>query len=355
MDVILKHTHNHLVNVADALRFRPVSESTREKYYDLFQQGHSPSSAHLEYETHLTYMDDHKLLADRNVNPKVSDVYNLFNKWRKSNLGVRSRTGKQLFTELEQRVNAYNDAHRHIGGKAIVQRFCKGSKAKVDCDVEQPLILAICTPLMSRVHQHIYQSKELVFVDASSSFEDYNNPLFVMSTSSAAGGLPLGIVVTSAESTDVIRTGMTALKELFPELAFYGNGYPANIIIDDSSAERKGLKQTWPSSTIFMCTFHFLQSMWRWLLCSRNGINKDERQYLMNSVRKLVYANKETELNAEYQQFTNNTAVKQYPNFVAHMEGYWKRRKEWSICFRTGGDESMRGINTNNYAESGIN
>ena len=41
--VTLKHTHNHLVDVADALRFRPVSESTKEKYYDLFRQGHSPS------------------------------------------------------------------------------------------------------------------------------------------------------------------------------------------------------------------------------------------------------------------------------------------------------------------------
>ena len=35
VDVTLKHTHNHLVDVADALRFRPVAESTKEKYYDL--------------------------------------------------------------------------------------------------------------------------------------------------------------------------------------------------------------------------------------------------------------------------------------------------------------------------------
>ena len=47
-------------------------------------------------------------------------------------------------------------------------------------------------------------SKELVFGDASSPFEDIIIHFFVMSTSSAAGGLPLGIVVTSAESTDVI-------------------------------------------------------------------------------------------------------------------------------------------------------
>ena len=45
----------------------------------------------------------------------------------------------------------------------------------------------------------------------------HNNPLFVMSTSSAAVGLPLGIVVTSAESADVIHKGMTTLNDLFPK------------------------------------------------------------------------------------------------------------------------------------------
>ena len=66
-------------------------------------KGHSPSSAHLEYVTNLMYQHDPQLLADRNINPKISDVYNLFNKWRKNNLGVR--TGKELFAELEERIN----------------------------------------------------------------------------------------------------------------------------------------------------------------------------------------------------------------------------------------------------------
>ena len=52
-----------------------------------------------------------------------------------------------------------------------------------------------------------------------------------MSTSSAAGGLPLGIVAVSAESADVIHKGMTALKELFQNAAFCGSGCPANIIL----------------------------------------------------------------------------------------------------------------------------
>ena len=86
-----------------------------------------------------------------------------------------------------------------------------------------------------------------------------------MSTSSAAGGLPLGIVFTSAESANVIHKGMIAPEGLFPKTAFYDNGYPANIIIDDSLSERVRLRQTWPNSNIFLCTFRFLQSMRRYI------------------------------------------------------------------------------------------
>ena len=142
------------------------------------------------------------------------------------------------------------------------------------------------------------------------------------------------------------------LQELFPKSAFYGTGSPANIMIDDSSAERDGLHRTWLNSNIFMCTFHFLQSIWRWLLSSKHGVYVNERQYLMNFVRKLVYAKTESELKAEYSNFEKDSTVKKYKNFISHMQGYWERRREWAICFRTA--TTMRGINTNNYAESGI-
>ena len=65
--------------------------------------------------------------------------------------------------------------------------------------------------------------------------------MFVLSTSSAAGGLPLGVVVTSGESSSIVYQAMCALKRLFPE-PFYGEGSPENVITDDSSAEREGLK-----------------------------------------------------------------------------------------------------------------
>ena len=99
----------------------PLLRTPRLKYYDLFKQGHSPSSAHLEYETNLMFLDNPHLIADRNINPKISD---LFNKWRKTNFGG---TGKQLFTDLEKRIHTYNDLHWESGGRAVVHIFCKDS------------------------------------------------------------------------------------------------------------------------------------------------------------------------------------------------------------------------------------
>ena len=96
------------------------------------------------------------------------------------------------------------------------------------------MILAIC--------KHIQQAKELAFID-SSSFEDFNNPMFVLSTSSSAGGLPLEIVITSGESAYIIHKAMNVLSTLFPEEAFYGQGTPANVITDDSAAEGMGFEE----------------------------------------------------------------------------------------------------------------
>ena len=258
------------------------------------------------------------------------------------------RTGKELFTELEKRVNIYNEKNKDLNGKASVQFFCKTDGSEDD----QPLVLAICTPLMSRVHKHIQQSGELVFIDSSSSFDDYNNPMFVVSTSSAAGGLPLGVVVTSGESSSIINSAMTHLQSLFPKGSFYDKGSPDNIITDDAQGERDGLRRTWPNATLYLCVFHFLQSMWRWLLHSNNKINIQHRQLLMQLLRNMVYAKTEGMLNIMYELLKNDPISRLYGNFIKHVETYWERRHEWAICFRD--CTRTRGINTNNYAEAGI-
>lgn len=45
--------HDHPLTSAHALSFRPVSDETKQKYYKLFQSGHSAVSARHYYETTL--------------------------------------------------------------------------------------------------------------------------------------------------------------------------------------------------------------------------------------------------------------------------------------------------------------
>lgn len=199
------------------------------------------------------------------------------------------------------------------------------------------------------------QSGELVFIDSSASFDDFNNPVFILSTASPAGGLPLGIVITSGESAATIRDGLLKLQSILSSKSFAGEGSisgPKTIMTDDSAAERDGIQKVWPQSQLYLCIFHLLQSVWRWLLSSKNSINADDRQYLMKLFRKVVYGENEEKFEKLYMCLINDEIVLKYSNFIKYISTYYARKKEWGICFRN--KLLARGNYTNNYSEAGI-
>ena len=75
MIVRLNISHNHLLESADALRHRDIAEHIKQKFRELFQSSHSPTSA---LETHKHDMqNEHKdqyvyVSADRAIVPDVS-------------------------------------------------------------------------------------------------------------------------------------------------------------------------------------------------------------------------------------------------------------------------------------------
>ena len=172
----ISFTHNHPLESAHVLSFRPISAEIRQTIFKYFSKGHTASSAHHWHETKLLldHEEDQSILADREINPTKPDFYHLYDEWRKKELGPDQ--GKPLFDQLEVEIAAYNNANSDSGGKAAIQIF-KGlpnTSSESDSEVEtsappkpkrikkvqreQPMILAICTPLMSRVHQHVRQA-----------------------------------------------------------------------------------------------------------------------------------------------------------------------------------------------------
>ena len=131
-------------------------------------------------------------LSDRRYNPRKSDVYRLQKKWLQNIIRPERRDG--MLEELEKRIEGYNSENKDRGGKAALQRFEAGmGKGKTS---DTPLALPICTPIMARVHSMMQQSAEKVFCDSTEGLHRYNNPLLLLSTSTQAGGVPLGFVVT---------------------------------------------------------------------------------------------------------------------------------------------------------------
>ena len=365
--------HNHPVQAAHTLSFRDVSKETKKELSDLFEIGHNASSARHAHEQKLLYeadTDTQVILADRAQNPNLQDVCRLYDRWRIGNYG--DYNGQGLFEKLQQTVDTYNHNQNKINrGQAILQCYDTGEveSSNISDNEEDtpppkkkkkikstPMILALCTPIMRRAHQYVQQSRDVVFLDATSSFDRHNSSIFLLSTVTPAGAVPLGVFVTSDEQKETIIEGLKCLSSILPQNAFFGEGPqkgPSLVMIDDSSTERDALTAVWKSSTPLLCTFHFLQRRWTWLHDSKNGVRiKEHRIALIKEVKKLVYAEKEHQLEDLYSKMKQSEIAKCYQQFLSHMESLWLRRKQWAHCYRK--RLLLRGNHTNNYSEAGI-
>ena len=144
---------------------------------------------------------------------------------------------------------------------------------------------------------------------------------------------------------------------MLPPCAFFGNGSsvgPQIFMIDDSISERLAIEKAWPSATILLCTFHFLQRRWTWLHDGKNGVTAhSDRLVLIKKLQNLVYASNEEFLTRYYNELHEKTPVStKYPSFLQHIRSLWEKRHAWAHCYRT--SMPIRGNNTNNYAEAGI-
>ena len=343
----------------------------QRRNFELFRKGHTAASAHHWHETKL-YLDggeNQVLLADRAVNPTRSDISRLYSEWQKKELG--DDNGKGMFDQLQAEVDAYNDTCSKLGGKAKLQCY-QGAEVSESDDSElendhppkkkrcknqreQPMIVSVCTTLMSQVHEHIQQAGEMIFCDSTSTLDRFNTSLFILSTSHPAGGMPLPVMITSDEQEETLVHGQNLLKKVLPQGAFHSRGAeqgPLIAMTDDPSAERNALHSVWPDTRLLLCSFHFLQRKWTWLHDGQNRIANKDREVLITKTKCLVYAESESQLFRLYSEFQQCDVVKQYPNYLSYIQAQWDRRQEWALCYRR--HLLVRGNQTNNYAEVGM-
>ena len=132
----------------------------------------------------------------------------------------------------------------------------------------------------------------------------HGSRVFLLLTHSCTGGLPLGVLITSNEQEQTITEALQLWKSILPEDCFGGRGVqgPAVFITDDCLSERKALHTAFPGATLLLCTFHILQTVWRWLWSANHGIQKDHRQSLYMHVKKMIYASSIEDIQEAFNQ-----------------------------------------------------
>lgn len=205
---------------------------------------------------------------------------------------------------------------------------------------------------MKRVHATIRQSSELVFVDSSGGVDRFNCRVFLFMTHSCAGGLPLGCLITTSESREIISCGIELWKTILPHNCFYGRGTqgPHVFLTDDCCPERQAIHSSFPESVLLLCIFHILQAMWRFLWDAKNKIPKENRPHLLGLLKSLVYADSVKKLEELYGSARNDEIAKKSPNYLQHLENIYERRELWAICLRD--QLPIRNNNMTNFVES---
>ena len=279
------------------------SDEVRKIFEELFARNHSPSSALATYnfDLKLKYQEDFfKVSSDGAVCPTQKWVYDLYYDIFKKEYGEPDGDG--MIASMEKYIEAFN--------KDCGEVCAASEKTNIGFTV------ALCSPLMKRVHRNLENSKEISFIDSSGNMDRHNSRVFIMMSGSPIGALPLGLFVTYSESEECITQGL--LMSIFPENAFFGQNYPSVIITDDSTALRNSLRNVFPMSKLLLCIFHVLQNVMRFMWLGKNNIKPEHTQSLYRAFQKSLYMNSVDEFENHYNILFD--AFKDYDNLFSYLQ-----------------------------------
>ena len=176
------------------------------------------------------------------------------------------------FPAIKQHVETLNTEMQSIVASLSCQESTDENFIAIT-ESNKAIVIAVCTPLMKRVHRMIKHSSEMVFFDSGGHMDRENTRVFLLLTHSAAGGLPIGVLMLSNEQNETISCALRLYLSLLDDECFAGRGKkgPELFMTDDSTAERKALQEVFPDSMSLLCSFHILQAFWRFLWNSKSG------------------------------------------------------------------------------------
>ena len=193
--------------------------------------------------------------------------------------------------------------------------------------------VAVCTPLMKRVHRLVPQAADVVVTDSGPTVDRRRRcRVVVLAMSSSAGGLPLGVIAASSDAN--LPRAVRLYASLLDSRCFYGRGPrgPTLLLVDDCPVVRAALSEVFTASSCLLCTYRLLVSYWRQLWDRKSAVGTEHRARCFTLFRAAVCADSVDELHANFADVQGDFAMMSCASLQSHLLAVYERRAEWSVC-----------------------
>ena len=148
-------------------------------------------------------------------------------------------------------------------------------------------------------------------------------------------------IIASDEQESTVRRGLQLLGEVLPKEAFNGTGIkPGPSIVMTALWNVQLFIASGQMQSFFYAPFTFFNENGHGCMMQRIGLLRLIELY---KGERLVYAKTEDQLNRKYAHFHEAPEVCKYPHFALHIKKtVWPRRTEWAHCFRQSMEETTQ-------------
>ncbi|XP_054707839.1 uncharacterized protein LOC129217543 [Uloborus diversus] len=321
-NIVLYHLHNHNIgsNTIET-KLAPseeVSSIVKQKFIEMFKGGYTVDMALATHQKDLfeEYTDEYdEVLNDSYVCPtiewlvKFHEIFSEEFEWNDS----------KMVNILQEEIEDIN-----------------ASKGSATMATEgEDVIVVLSTPLMQRAHS-MKASGEVVFVDNSVYLDRCRCFVYVIMAYSCTEGLPLGLLITTSNTEEILTAGFKLLADILPEKAFgsFGRQGPEVFLTANNDALQNSLKAVYPESAVLLCAYNMSHELWRWLWDPDNAIEESDRCTLFSLAYKIMQTKNAEEFNELNEIIMANETVQKYEQFKSHFEEIKGVSDRWAVCFK---------------------
>lgn len=287
--ILMKHCHCHPKN-----NFTSMKSLDTFYIYDqiayLLKNGLSAADALHTYTTKIIQNEgtNHYLkLMDSGIKPDVEFVYELY--YRHIS---KSRFASPFIKHVDSLMKSLKYYNHRIGRKSAVVELIKNN-----------IVIAIRTPLMKTINT------DTVFVCSTSL--DSSKTWFMFGKTDRKIMIPVGVIISTDDKECLLKAGLFLWEMLG------GSTSIKTVVVD--LVYTHVFQTVFPEATVCVSKFHFLLSVWKWLINVTNNNNLFKELNCFIELKKILCSE-----NFIVDDFVDtnfaNVLIEKYPNFTQFMQ-----------------------------------